>query len=162
MVIKRAKDAAGGGLIQAERLRQARPSGSRAVSLLSGLGAGLKKLKLLSLPLSTSILSNAQRESRATRTIIRVRSMTNFLITAASGSQQIGKEKSELFINRLEIFKTLINCFKTLKLCDRTNRNINIMNLLKRVVYPGGVGQGGILRSLNERSFCLTGPREKI
>ena len=129
-------EAARGKSIQAERFRQGRPSGSSAVSLLRGLGAGLKKLKLLSLPLSTRILSKAQRESRATRTINRARSMTNFLITGPPVLNRSKTRKSELYINRLEIFKTLINCFKTLKLCDNTAWRINILQLLRRLIYP--------------------------
>ena len=123
-------EAAGGKSIQAERFRQGRPSGSR------GLGAGLKKLKLLSLPLSTRILSNTQRESRATRTINRARSMTNFLITGPPVLNGSEKRKSELLLNRPEIFKTLINCFKTLKLCDKRAWRKNIFHLLRRPIYP--------------------------
>jgi len=125
---------ASGKLIQAERFRQGRPSGSSAVSLLRGMGAGLKKLKLLSLPLSTRILSNTQRESRATRTINRVRSIINFLITGPPVLNRSKTRKSELYINRLEIFKTLINCLKILELCDKSAWRINTFQLLRQAI----------------------------
>ena len=106
------------GGLYAERLREGRPSGLIAVSLLRGLGGVLKKLKLLSLPLSTRTLSNTQRESRTRRTRMRAKSIINFLITRfLQLSRDPIPEKvsqSGLFIHRLEICKTLINCFNIL------------------------------------------------